>query len=68
MAGRCLWLCGALCASCARARLGGSVSPSCAQCQEGTVGASSKAHWEGLGLALGCCESAALKTALISPG
>lgn len=51
-----------------RAHLGGSVSPSCAQCQEGTVGASSKAHWEGLGLALGCCESAALKTALISPG
>lgn len=46
------------------------VSPSCAQCQEGSVEASSKAHWEDLGLALGCCGSDVpfREAALISSG
>lgn len=45
-------------------------NPSSAQCWESSVGVSSKAHWEGLELALGCCGSDALfrEAALISPG
>lgn len=70
VAGRCPWLCGALHASCLRSPAGWAVSPSCAQCQEGSVEASSKAHWEGLGLALGYCGSDVpfREAALISSG